>query len=123
MSQLLSLLRIDRAVYYDIVVREGDSSPLLLEFYDDDDNEVDISDYSFMLEARKQSKQFLSDISFTSQEGDFIQYSTNSLLWNLDGNKTRGKEGSYTYYFGLVDNLNNSSTVIYGKFTVINKEG
>ena len=122
MSQLLNLLKIDKAIYFDILVREGDTTPLLLEFYDDDDNEVDITNHNFVLMARRQSKQIFPDIKFSTQEGDFVQYSSNSLLWNVDGNKTKGKEGSYTYYFSIIDNSNNSNTSMYGKFTVINKE-
>ena len=122
MSQLLNLLKIDKAIYFDILVREGDTTPLLLEFYDDDDNEVDITNHTFVLMARRQSKQIFPDIKFSTQEGDFVQYSSNSLLWNVDGNKTKGKEGSYTYYFSIIDNSNNSNTAMYGKFTVINKE-
>lgn len=122
MSQLLNLLKIDKAIYFDILVREGDTTPLLLEFYDDDDNEVDITNHNFVLMARRQSKQIFPDIKFSTQEGDFVQYSSNSLLWNVDGNKTKGKEGSYTYYFSIIDNSNNSNTAMYGKFTVINKE-
>lgn len=122
MSQLLNLLKIDKAIYFDVLVREGDTTPLLLEFYDDDDKEVDITNYNFVLMARRQSKQIFPDIKFSTQEGDFVPYSFNSLLWNVDGNKTKGKEGSYTYYLSIIDNSNNSNTAMYGKFTVINKE-
>lgn len=115
-------LIIDEAAYQDIVLREGNTHIVQIDFVDDNNIPIDLSDYKFQLSVNERSRQTIPDILFSTDDGDFVYVPTGSVLWTVNSNKTLNKEGSYNYNFDLVYSINNTRlTFLYGMFTIINK--
>jgi hypothetical protein len=114
-------LIIDDAAYQDIVIREGSTHVVLLEFVDSENNYIDLTDYDFKISLYKKSRQVQPDLVFEGNDFSFIPQS-GSIYWNIAGDKTLDREGVYLYYGDLIDKSTNSSlTCMYGMFTIINR--
>ena len=114
-------LIIDNAAYQDIVIREGNSHVTLLEFWDAENNPIDLTGYDFKIYLYKRSRQQEPDITFEGNDF-YIVPTSGSILWKIGGEKTKGKEGVYIYHGDLIDTSTfESLTCLYGKFTIIDK--
>jgi len=115
-------LVISKAGYQDLVILENDTLYIQIDFQEQDGSVIDITDYNFRVSCYVKGRQTTSDIIFTSLAGDFVQVATGSVLWNIDGSKTSGKQGSYVYFADIIHKTTNKEqSFLYGMFTVVNK--
>lgn len=104
---------------FDIVVTRGDARELPLEFYDDDESDLDVTTWSFFYTAKESNSDTDADAVVTKDPLDLVVYDTNKVKLMLSETDTDINPQDYIHDLQVI---NSAGTLTIGKGKLVIEE-